>query len=64
MNEEKQSQNSTNLSSQDSSDIEFDLEMAEIVWQKCKGYPIPECYSVEDRLSILQRYWHRAMEKE
>jgi len=42
-------------------DREFTLEMAEHVWQKVKGYPIPECYSVEDRLSIFDRYYHRAV---
>ena len=42
-------------------DREFTLEMAEHVWQKVKGYPIPECYSEEDRLSIFERYYHRAV---
>jgi hypothetical protein len=42
----------------------FLLEMAEIVWLKVKGYPIPDCYSEKDRLEILDRYWVRAMEKE
>lgn len=42
----------------------FLLEMAEIVWMKVKGYPIPECYSEEDRMDILERYWTRAMNKE
>jgi hypothetical protein len=42
-------------------DREFTLEMAEHVWQKVKGYPIPECYSEEDRLSIFDRYYHRAV---
>ena len=41
-------------------DREYTLEMAEHVWQKVKGYPIPECYSEEDRLSIFERYYHRA----
>lgn len=45
-------------------ELSFDLEMAELVWQKVKGYPIPDCYSTEDRLSILERYWHRAMNSE
>jgi len=45
-------------------ELKFNLDMAEIVWLKVKGYPIPDCYSIEDRLSILERYWHRAMEKE
>lgn len=42
----------------------FLLEMAELVWEKCKGYPIPDSYSEKDRLEILDRYWVRAMEKE
>ena len=42
-------------------DREFTLEMAEHVWQKVKGYPIPDCYSEEDRLSIFERYYHRAV---
>ena len=42
-------------------DREYTLEMAEHVWQKVKGYPIPECYSEEDRLSIFERYYHRAV---
>ena len=40
-------------------DREFMLRMAEDVWKKCKGYPIPDCYSEEDRLSIFERYYHR-----
>ena len=40
-------------------DREFTLEMAEHVWQKVKGYPIPDCYSEEDRLSIFERYYHQ-----
>ena len=42
-------------------DREFTLEMAEHVWQKVKGYPIPDCYSEEDLLSIFERYYHRAV---
>ena len=41
-------------------DREHTLEMAEHVWQKVKGYPIPDQYSEEDRLSIFERYYHRA----
>ena len=47
--------------SQVDKDRKFMLEMAEDVWQKVKGYPIPESYSVEDRLSIFERYYHRAV---
>lgn len=41
----------------------FMLEMANEVWQKCKGIDIPDCYSEEDRLSIYERYYHRAVAK-
>jgi hypothetical protein len=40
---------------------EFVLNMAEEVWMKVKGYPIPDSYSEEDRLSIFERYYHRAV---
>ena len=49
------------LSEAERKDREHTLEMAEHVWQKVKGYPIPESYSVEDRLSIFDRYYHRAV---
>lgn len=52
------------LAESERKDLEFDLEMAEMVWMKVKGYPIPDCYSIEDRLGILERYWHRAMNSE
>jgi hypothetical protein len=44
-------------------DRQFKLEMAEHVWQKCKGISIPNDYSEEDRLSIFDRYYHRAVSK-
>ena len=44
-------------------DRKFMLEMAEDVWQKCTGIPIPKDYSEEDRLSIFERYYHRAVSK-
>ena len=49
------------LAESERKDLEHTLEMAEHVWQKVKGYPIPESYSVEDRLSIFERYYHRAI---
>lgn len=52
------------MSESEKKDLLFELDMAEHVWDKVKGYPIPDCYSVEDRIGILQRYWHRAIEKE
>lgn len=42
-------------------DKQFRLIMAEEVWLKVKGYPIPECYSEKDRLEIFERYYHRAV---
>jgi hypothetical protein len=45
-------------------DLQFSLEMAEIIWMKVKGVKIPDHFSIQDRVSILDRYWHRAMEKE
>ena len=49
------------LAESERKDLEHTLEMAEHVWQKVKGYPIPDSYSVEDRLSIFDRYYHRAV---
>lgn len=42
-------------------DEKFRLNMADDVWMKVKGYPIPESYSVEDKLDIFERYYHRAV---
>ena len=42
---------------------QFMLDMANEVWQKCKGIDIPDCYSEEDRLHIFERYYHRAVAK-
>lgn len=49
------------LAESERKDKDFTLRMAEDVWQKCKGYPIPDCYSEEDRLGIFERYYHRAV---
>ena len=42
-------------------DKQFRLEMANEVWRKVKGIDIPADYSEEDRLSIFERYYHRAV---
>ena len=42
-------------------DKQFRLEMANEVWRKVKGIDIPADYSEEDRLSIYERYYHRAV---
>ena len=49
------------LAESERKDREFMLRMAEDVWLQVKGYPIPECYSEEDRLGIFERYYHRAV---
>lgn len=49
------------LAESEKKDIEFRLRMAEDVWMKVKGYPIPDCYSLKDRLDIFERYYHRAV---
>ena len=61
MNDTNQNQNSIEVSLTDSSDKQITLEMAEHVWQKVKGYPIPDAYSEKDRLEIFERYYHRAV---
>lgn len=49
------------LAASEKKELDFELRMAEEVWLKVKGYPIPECYSVKDRLEIFERYYHRAV---
>lgn len=49
------------LAESERKDIQFRLLMAEEVWMKVKGYPIPDCYSEKDRLEIFERYYHRAV---
>ena len=49
------------MADQKERDRKFMLEMSEDVWLKVKGYPIPDSYSEEDRLSIFDRYYHRAV---
>ena len=49
------------LAESERKDREHTLEMAEHVWMKVKGYPIPDCYSEKDRLEIFERYYHRAV---
>lgn len=62
MNERNQKPSSTEKSSKDlNREKSFDLYMAEEVWLKVKGYPIPDCYSEKDRLEIFERYYHRAV---
>ena len=70
MSDTDQKQSSIEASSTDSNNgwidneikaLNFQLMMAEEIWLKVKGYPIPESYSVLDRISIFERYYHRAV---
>lgn len=61
MNEVDQNKSLIVVNLPGSSDKQVTLEMAEHVWLKVKGYPIPESYSEKDRLEIFERYYHRAV---
>jgi len=61
MNDKNQEVNSTGPNLKGLNDREFRLAMADEVWMKVKGIPIPDCYSEEDRLGIFERYYHRAV---
>ena len=41
-----------------------DRDLANLIWLKIKGIPIPERYNDSDCTAIVKRYWHRAMESE
>lgn len=38
--------------------------MASIIWRKIKGKELPDSYDESEVNSIIDRYWHRAMESE
>jgi hypothetical protein len=61
MSDQNQNQNSTEANSKALNDEEWCLSMAEDIWMKVKGYPIPDCYSKKDKLEIFERYYHRAI---
>jgi len=39
-----------------------DREIANILWLRIKGKPIPDYYTDEDCEQIIYRYWHKGME--
>lgn len=43
---------------------EFNKEVANVIWLKLKGIPIPKHFTENDIESVLERYWHRAMDSE
>ena len=61
MNDTDQGVSSTGQNLKGLNDREFKLKMADDIWIKVKGFPIPDCYSEEDRLGIYERYYHRAV---
>lgn len=62
MNDQNQNLNSTETNLKNSNK-EFILKMADEIWLKVKGIPIPDSYSEEDKLHIFERYYHRAVSK-
>lgn len=44
--------------------IDFNREIANVIWMKLKGRLIPDSYTDREVADILSRYWHRAMESE
>ena len=42
--------------------IMSDREIANILWLRIKGKPIPDYYTDEDCEQIIYRYWHKGME--
>ena len=45
-------------------DIDFNREIANVIWLKLKGRSLPDSYKDKEVSEILARYWHRAMESE
>ena len=45
-------------------DAEFQREIADIIWWKIKGKPLPPEYKEQEVEGIWRRYWHKAMESE
>lgn len=39
-------------------------DVANTIWHKLKGKPVPDSYTDKECEEILKRYWHRAMESE
>ncbi len=43
---------------------QVDRDIANTIWMKMKGIPIPDFYTEKDQLEIIYRYWHKALERE
>lgn len=39
-------------------------DIANAIWLKLKGKPVPDTYSDKECEDILKKYWHKAMESE
>ena len=46
------------------SSVEWTREVANDIWLKLKGIPLPAAYTDQDCTDILAKYWHRALESE
>lgn len=42
----------------------WNREIANVIWLKIKGTPIPDYYTEKDCADVLQKYWHKALESE
>lgn len=41
-----------------------DREIATIIWKVMKGIKLPNNYTEKDITEIINKYWHRAIERE
>ena len=53
-----------NLDDKVAADAKFQREIADIIWWKIKGKPLPTEYREQEVEGIWRRYWHKAMESE
>lgn len=48
----------------DQAENEFMRKIADQIWQKIKGKPLPATYTANDVEGVWRRYWHKVMESE
>lgn len=49
---------------EDAENKRFLREVADTIWHKIKGKPLPKEYTEQEVEAIWRRYWHKAMECE
>jgi len=57
-------QNDNTRNTNDRAEQEFMRKIADQIWQKIKGKPLPASYTANDVEGVWRRYWHKAMESE